>query len=238
MTNPAETAFPPVDAAPIRVLLVDDQALVRAGFRIILESEPGILVVGEAADGAAAIRQASILQPDVICMDVQMPGIDGLTATREIVADPASRAAVLVLTTFDREDYLFQALQHGASGFLLKNSSPEALVEAVQVLARGDALLSPRVTRRVIEGFGRQAAQQPRVDVPDLTERETEVLAQIALGRSNAEIAVELFVGEATVKTHVSNVLAKLGVRDRIQAVVFAYENGFAVRGGSVPPSG
>ena len=221
-----------------RVLLVDDQELVRAGFRIILNSEPGIKVVGEAANGSDGVRLALELNPDVICMDVQMPGMDGLEAARQIVADPAVGSHVLMLTTFDRDDYLFAALSAGASGFLLKTASPENLVEAVQVLARGDALLSPRVTRRVIESFGRQAPQQPRVEVPDLTERETEVLTQIALGRSNAEIAVELFVGEATVKTHVSNVLAKLGVRDRIQAVVFAYENGFAVRGGSVPPSG
>jgi DNA-binding NarL/FixJ family response regulator len=221
-----------------RVLLVDDQELVRAGFRIILNSEPGIEVVGEAANGSDGIRLALELNPDVICMDVQMPGMDGLEATREIIADPRIASHVLMLTTFDRDDYLFAALSAGASGFLLKTASPENLVEAVQVLARGDALLSPRVTRRVIESFARQAPRQPRVEVPDLTERETEVLAQIALGRSNAEIAVELFVGEATVKTHVSNVLAKLGVRDRIQAVVFAYENGFAVRGGAVPPSG
>jgi len=221
-----------------RVLLVDDQELVRAGFRIILNSEPGIEVVGEAANGADGVRLARELNPDVICMDVQMPGMDGLEATRQIVADDAIASHVLMLTTFDRDDYLFAALSAGASGFLLKTASPENLVEAVQVLARGDALLSPSVTRRVIESFGRQLPQAPRVDVPELTERETEVLAQIALGRSNAEIAVELYVGEATVKTHVSNVLAKLGVRDRIQAVVFAYENGFAVRGGAVPPSG
>jgi DNA-binding NarL/FixJ family response regulator len=221
-----------------RVLLVDDQELVRAGFRIILNSEPGIEVVGEASNGADGVRLARELNPDVICMDVQMPGMDGLEATRQIVADPGLASHVLMLTTFDRDDYLFAALSAGASGFLLKTASPENLVEAVQVLARGDALLSPRVTRRVIESFGRQLPQAPRVEVPELTERETEVLAQIALGRSNAEIAVELFVGEATVKTHVSNVLAKLGVRDRIQAVVFAYENGIAVRGGSLPPSG
>jgi len=222
-----------------RVLLVDDQALVRAGFRIILNSEPGIEVVGEAANGTDGIRLALELNPDVICMDVQMPGMDGLEATRRIVADPAIDSHVLMLTTFDRDDYLFAALSAGASGFLLKTASPENLVEAVQVLARGDALLSPSVTRRVIESFGRATPPRPdRTDLPDLTERETEVLAQIALGRSNAEIAIELFVGEATVKTHVSNVLAKLGVRDRIQAVVFAYENGFAARGGVVPPSG
>ncbi|WEO77179.1 response regulator transcription factor [Cryobacterium sp. SO2] len=231
-------------SAPIRVLLVDDQALVRAGFRIILESEPGIVVVGEAADGAAAIRQASLLQPDVICMDVQMPGMDGLTATRAIVADPASRAAVLVLTTFDREDYLFAALQHGASGFLLKNSSPEDLVAAVQVLARGDALLSPEITRRVISRFASGALSGPAdaVPTPDvlrpeppavraLTDREREVFELIALGLANAEIAARLYLGEATVKTHVSKVLQKLDLRDRIQAVVYAYEHGIVVPG-------
>jgi DNA-binding NarL/FixJ family response regulator len=234
---------------PVRVLIVDDQALVRAGFRIILESEPGIEVVGEAADGAAAIQQASALQPDVICMDVQMPGMDGLTATRAIVADPASRAAVLVLTTFDREDYLFAALQHGASGFLLKNSSPEALVEAVQVLARGDALLSPQITRRVIARFAgggqpgslsadpADAAAAPRTPSPEptavglLTDREREVFELIALGLANGEIAGRLYLGEATVKTHVSKVLQKLCLRDRIQAVVYAYEHGIVVPG-------
>jgi DNA-binding NarL/FixJ family response regulator len=223
------------------VLLVDDQELVRAGFRIILNSEPGIDVVGEAANGADGVRLARELNPDVVCMDVQMPGMDGLEATRAIVADGSVTSHVLILTTFDRDDYLFEALSAGASGFLLKTASPENLVEAVQILARGDALLSPAVTRRVIERFGKTAAQPAaptRATLPDLTDRETEVLAQIALGRSNAEIAIELYVGEATVKTHVSNVLTKLGVRDRIQAVVFAYENGFAVRGGAVPPSG
>jgi DNA-binding NarL/FixJ family response regulator len=240
---------PATGPATIRVLLVDDQALVRAGFRIILESEPGIVVVGEAVDGAAAIQQAAALQPDVICMDVQMPGMDGLTATRAIVADPASRSAVLVLTTFDREDYLFSALQHGASGFLLKNSSPEALVEAVQVLARGDALLSPEITRHVIARFARDAqpglpannradaASTHRVPTPEpaavgsLTDREREVFELIALGLANGEIAGRLYLGEATVKTHVSKVLQKLALRDRIQAVVYAYEHGIVVPG-------
>jgi len=235
-------------SAPIRVLLVDDQALVRAGFRIILESEPGIVVVGEAVDGAAAIRQAAALRPDVICMDVQMPGMDGLSATRAIVADPTSRAAVLVLTTFDREDYLFAALQHGASGFLLKNASPESLVEAVQVLARGDALLSPEITRRVIARFAGSFPGSPFDAAPDaapapdthgseptavgmLTDREREVFELIALGLANAEIAGRLYLGEATVKTHVSKVLQKLDLRDRIQAVVYAYEHGIVVPG-------
>ena len=241
----------------IRVLLVDDQALLRAGFRTILESEPGIVVVGEASDGQSAIDQASLLNPDVICMDVQMPGIDGLAATRVIVADPAIASAVLVLTTFDREDYLFAALQHGASGFILKNSTPEALIDAVQVLARGDALLAPDVTRRVIERFTgtlnsdtantntADAASSPARSVArtgrsvdataDLTAREAEVLGLLALGLSNAEIARRLYLGEATIKTHVSKVLMKLLLRDRIQAVVFAYEHGIVVPGTVVP---
>ena len=221
-----------------RILLVDDQELVRAGFRIILQSEPGFEVVGEAGDGAAAVRLAAELQPDVVCMDVQMPGMDGLQATRAMVADPAIAARILILTTFDRDDYLFEALAAGASGFLLKTASPEDLVDAVDVLARGDALLAPAVTRRVIEQFGAKTAVEPRVELPSLTDRESEVLTLVARGLSNGEIASALFVGEATVKTHVSNVLAKLGVRDRIQAVVFAYENGFAVRGGTPPLGG
>lgn len=218
--------------APIRVLLVDDQDLVRAGFRIILQSEPGIVVIGEAADGAAAVDQAAALRPDVICMDVQMPGVDGLEATRRITAEKMSGASVLILTTFDRDDYLFAALTAGASGFLLKNSSPEQLIEAVRVLARGDALLSPEVTRRVIERFGAVPAAGSKPSrsgesaLAELTDRESEVLGLVAQGKSNSEIARELYVGEATVKSHVSKVLMKLGVRDRIQAVVFAYENG------------
>ena len=234
------------------VLLVDDQDLVRAGFRIILQSEPGIEVVGEASNGTDGIRLARELTPDVICMDVQMPGMDGLTATRAIVAEGLA-SSVLILTTFDRDDYLFEALAAGASGFLLKTASPEDLVDAVQVLARGDALLSPAVTRRVIESFSASPAEsaaevtaespasagaapvQPHPALAQLTERETEVLALLARGRSNGEIATELFVGEATVKTHVSNVLAKIGVRDRIQAVIFAYEAGVVP---ATPPPG
>lgn len=214
------------------VLLVDDQELVRSGFRIILNSEPGIDVVGEASNGEDAVRLANHLAPDVICMDVQMPGMDGLEATKRIVADRGIRSSVLMLTTFDRDDYLFAALAAGASGFLLKTASPEDLVNAVQVLARGDALLSPAVTKRVIA----HAVPAQVVELPQLTERETEVLTLIAQGHSNAEIASDLFVGEATVKTHVSNVLLKLGVRDRIHAVVFAYENGFVAPGS--PPAG
>ena len=214
-----------------RVLLVDDQELVRGGFCIILSSEPGIDVVGEASNGQDAVRMARELAPDVICMDVQMPGMDGLEATRLIVGDSDIRSAVLMLTTFDRDDYLFAALAAGASGFLLKSASPENLVEAVQVLARGDALLSPTVTRRVIAQVAPVAPTETRMSIPELTDRETEVLALVVQGNSNAEIAAKLFVGEATVKTHVSNVLLKLGVRDRIHAVIYAYERGFLTPG-------
>ena len=205
------------------VLLVDDQELVRAGFRIILQSEPGIEVVGEAGDGAKAVELARFLKPDVICMDVEMPGTDGIEATRIIAADSAVTAGILMLTTFQRDDYLFDALQAGASGFLLKTARAEQLVEAVQVVARGDALLSPDVTRSVIQQFSRPVVPAAPVG---LTEREGEVLGLVARGLSNAEIASTLFLGEATVKTHVSKVLVKLGVRDRLQAVVYAYDNG------------
>ncbi|MGG7507899.1 response regulator [Plantibacter sp. YIM 135249] len=320
---------------PIRVLLVDDQELLRAGFRIILGVQPDIEIIGEASTGAEAIAQTAALAPDVVCMDVQMPGMDGLEATRRIVADPTLTAAVLILTTFDRDEYLYDALAAGASGFLLKNSSPEDLIAAVRVVAEGDALLSPAVTRRVIEGFasrGRRAGAarhsaapftsadpssasghpasagsavpstssglpasglpasglpaSPGSGIPpstpghpasagsaalsptgsgtpvsarsgipsststglsytgshlpssagpaasaaldSLTEREREVLQHVALGMSNAEIAAKLYVGEATVKSHVSKVLQKLSLRDRIQAVIFAYEQNIA----------
>jgi len=223
----------------IRVLLVDDHDLVRMGFRTILESEPGIEVVGEARNGAEAVTRTAELAPDVVCMDVQMPGMDGLEATRRIVADRDARPgaaigpSVLVLTTFDRDDYLFAALDAGASGFLLKNASPEKLVDAVRVVAGGDALLAPDVTRRVIERATAERESAPAADgrLNDLTEREAEVLQLLARGRSNAEIARALWLGEATVKTHVSKVLLKLGLRDRVHAVVFAYENGVAVPG-------
>jgi DNA-binding NarL/FixJ family response regulator len=218
------------DIPTIRVLLVDDQQLVRAGLRVILESEPGISIVGEAQDGASGHRAAMRLSPDVVCMDVQMPGVDGLEATRRIVADGLT-SAVLILTTFDRDEYLFDALRAGASGFVLKNSSPEKLIEAVQSLARGDALLSPDVTRRVIERFATRGVPKRNPSVDELTAREREVLELVARGMSNAEVASTLFLGEATVKTHVSKVLQKLGVRDRIEAVVFAYEHGITVPG-------
>jgi len=210
----------------IRVVLADDQDLVRTGFRMILESEPGITVAGEAADGDQAVQVAARLRPDVVLMDIQMPVLDGLAATGRILrATPDVR--VLMLTTFEREDYIFEALQAGASGFLLKNAPPEDLIRAVQVVAEGDALLAPSVTRRVL---ARLAEAPVRVDLDQqlrhLTEREVDVLRLLAVGRSNAEIAAELIVGEATVKTHVSRVLFKLHLRDRVQAVIFAYESG------------
>ncbi|MBB5113066.1 response regulator transcription factor [Micromonospora echinospora] len=224
-------------SAPVRVLLVDDQHLVRTGFRVILEVEDDIEVVGEAADGQRAVSMASALRPDVVLMDVEMPVLDGLEATRRITGDTTPGGpAVLILTTFDRDDYLFAALRAGASGFLLKNGTPEDLVEAVRVVARGEGLIAPALTRRVISTFARPGAAppDPRHDAAtaDLTPREREVLELIASGASNAEIADVLRVGEATVKTHVSRVLAKLGLRDRVQAVVFAYEHGVVRPGG------
>ncbi|MDI9891452.1 response regulator [Microbacterium sp. IEGM 1404] len=218
----------------LRVLLVDDHAMMRAGFRTILSLEDDIEVVGEAGTGVEAIAAAAALRPDVICMDVQMPDMDGLEATRRIVADPESDAAVLIVTTFDRDDYLFDALGAGASGFLLKNAGPEELVGAVRVVGAGDALLAPEVTRRVISRFaghgGDVAAPSPAVEplvlAEPLTDREAEVLRLVAEALSNAEIAARLFIGEATVKTHVSNVLQKLGARDRVQAVVLAHRHG------------
>ncbi len=220
----------------LRVVLVDDQDLVRAGFRVILGAEKDIEVVGEAGDGQTAVELARELTPDVVLMDVQMPGVDGLEATRRILG-AGGPIKVVILTTFDREDYLFEALRAGASGFLLKNASPEDLVESVRIVARGDALLSPEVTRRVIARFGsptRPSEQRPSEHrPPELTDREFEVLVQLARGASNAEIARALFLGETTVKTHVSRVLTKLGLRDRTHAVVYAYENGVVAPGAS-----
>ncbi len=214
--------------ATLRVLLVDDQVLVRSGFRMILSVEPDIEVVGEASDGVEAVALARELRPDVVLMDVQMPRVDGVQATAEVVAEDLGR--VVILTTFDRDDYLFAALRAGASGFLLKNCEADQLVGAVRAVGRGHALLSPEVTRRVIaqmtatDGAGPDAehAQQ----VARLTEREREVLVLLGEGLSNAEIAGRLVLGEATVKTHVSNCLAKLHLRDRVQAVVFAHRAG------------
>ena len=223
----------------IRVLLVDDHAVLRAGFRTILEASGDIVVVGEASNGRDAVQAARALDPDVICMDVQMPGMDGLEATRRVVADPDVHGAVIVVTTFDRDDYLFAALDAGASGFLLKNAGADELVAAVRVIAGGDALLAPEVTRRVIERFaaasapvGAATASPPAAPTwpgaAALTDREAEVLRLLAQARSNAEIARELFIGEATVKTHVSNVLQKLDARDRVHAAVLAHQHGLA----------
>jgi DNA-binding NarL/FixJ family response regulator len=211
----------------VTVVLADDQALVRRGFRLILETEPGIEVVAEAEDGQQAIDAVHRHHPAVVLMDIQMPGLDGLEATRRILGDAGNDTRVLILTTFERDDYVFEALQIGASGFLLKTAPPEDLIAAVQVVARGEALLSPSVTRRVIQEVTRHQRRVPRSpDLDRLTQRELEVLRLLAEGLSNAEIAANLYLSEATVKTHTSNVLSKLGLRDRVQAVIFAYKQG------------
>jgi DNA-binding NarL/FixJ family response regulator len=216
----------------IGVLLADDQSMVRAGFRMILESEPAIEVVGEAENGEQAVAAARRLRPDVVMMDIQMPGEDGLTATRRITEDEALGCRVVILTTFERDEYVFEALQAGASGFLIKNAPPEELIQAVRVVAAGDALLAPSVTRRIIEQFARRpVAPEVRAQLESLTQREREVLVMLARGNSNAELAAELFVSEGTIKTHVSSLLAKLGLRDRVQAVVLAYESGLVTPG-------
>lgn len=218
----------------VRVLLVDDEAMVRAGLRLVLESEPDIEVVGEASDGITALAAAGQLRPDVVLIDIQMPRLDGLAATGQLLAaDPDLK--VVVLTTFNDNAYVREALRLGASGFLLKVAPPERLADAVRVAARGDALLDPLVTRGVIEAFAKipdpeaEPLEPPR-ELALLTERELEVLQLLGQGKSNAEIAEAFVLGEATVKTHVARVLAKLQLRDRVQAVVFAYENGLAHR--------
>lgn len=218
---------------PVRVGVVDDQALMRTGFRMILESVDGMEVVGEAGDGHEAIALVAQTRPDVVLMDIRMPELDGVEATQRITADPDCTTRVLILTTFDLDDYVYRALQAGASGFLLKDTPPEQLIDAVQVIARGDALLGPSITRRLVEAFVRSGpgTVAPVHGLDDLTERETEVLQAMARGLSNAEIAASLYVGETTVKTHVGRVLMKLGVRDRVQAVVAAYESGLVVPG-------
>jgi len=213
----------------IRVLLADDQMLVRTGFQLILESVPDITVVAHAEDGQQAVNATRVHRPDVVLMDIQMPNLDGLEATRQILDQPDPTTRVLMLTTFEHDDYVFQALQAGASGFLLKSAPSDQLINAVRVVAGGEALLSPSVTRRVIAEFVHHphpttATRPPTLDT--LTTRELEVLKLIARGLSNAEIATHLVVGEATVKTHVGRVLTKLGLRDRVQAVVFSYEHG------------
>ena len=210
----------------IRVLLADDQALVRSGFRLILEAREDIEVVGEAEDGAEAVELARRLDPDVILMDVRMPKVDGVEATRRLTAS-GSRARVVILTTFDLDEYVHEAIRAGASGFLLKDVQPAQLVDAVRVVAAGEALLAPTVTRRLLDRFARTLAdERPPPSLEELTAREVEILRLVAGGLSNAEIAEQLVVTEATVKTHVSSVLRKLHLRDRVQAVVLAYDAG------------
>lgn len=211
----------------IRVLIADDQAMVRAGLRLILAAEDDITVVGEAADGLEAVATALRLRPDVTLMDIRMPRLDGIAATRRLVSEQPAATRVVVLTTFDVDSYVYDALRTGASGFLLKSAPPEQLVQAIRVVAAGAGLIDPAVTRRVIEEFARAPAPGPTPpEVSRLTERELEVLRHVARGLSNAEIAASLVVSEATVKTHVARLLAKLGLRDRVQAVVYAYERG------------
>jgi DNA-binding NarL/FixJ family response regulator len=220
-------------AAPIRVLVVDDQDLVRAGFCVILDTAEGISVVGEAGNGADAVAAARGLDPDVVLMDIRMPGMDGLEATRQIAAQPGGCPKIVILTTFDLDDYVYEALRAGASGFLLKDAPRHDLIAAVRAAAAGDAMLAPSVTRLVIETFARKPpAMAPSPSrLASLTARERDILGLVARGRSNAEIAADLVVSEATVKTHVSRLLAKLGLRDRVQAVILAYETGVVVPG-------
>ncbi len=223
----------------IKVLLVDDEALVRAGFRMILEAQDDIEVTGEADDGRPAVEEAVRLRPDVVLMDIRMKEMDGVTATREILSKAKVATKVVVLTTFDADEYVYEALRAGASAFLLKDAPPEQLVAAVRVAAQGEALLHPSITRRLIEDFvqrpPRREGSPPELE--ELTERELGVLRFVARGLSNAEIAKELFLGEATVKTHVAHLLNKLGLRDRVQAVVTAYETGLVHPGeGGAPP--
>jgi DNA-binding NarL/FixJ family response regulator len=219
----------------IRVLIVDDQALVRAGFRMILESETDIEIVGEAGDGVEALEAVRELRPDVVLMDIRMPNLDGLEATRRILDEDGEGPRVLMLTTFDLDEYVYEALRAGASGFMLKDTPPEQLVAAIHVIASGDALLSPAITKRVIEEFIRRPPSTIAPERPpklnELTARELEVLGFMARGFSNAEIAKDLFVSETTVKTHVARILMKLDLRDRVQAVVFAYESGLVQPG-------
>ena len=218
----------------IRVLIADDQALVRSGFRMVLDAEDDFEVVGEAANGRQAIDSVRRLKPDVVLMDIRMPELDGIAATREIAGDDGDALArVLILTTFDLDEYVYDALGAGASGFLLKDAPPEQLIAGIRVVAAGEALLAPAITRRLIEDFSR--ARPARAETPpgldELTPRELEVLGLLARGLSNAEIAESLIVGETTVKTHVARVLMKLGLRDRVQAVVLAYESGLVTPG-------
>jgi DNA-binding NarL/FixJ family response regulator len=218
----------------VRVLVVDDDDLMRAGLRAVLGADERIEVVGEAADGSVAVARTRALRPDVVLMDVRMPGLDGIAGTRAILASEP-RVKILILTTFEQDDYIFGALTAGASGFLLKRASPEELIAAIHAVAAGDSLLAPSVTRRVIDRMTRPPTPDSSAAraIADLTPREREVLELVARGLSNAEIAVTLVVEESTVKTHVKRVLSKLALRDRVQAVIFAYENGIARPGGA-----
>jgi DNA-binding NarL/FixJ family response regulator len=223
----------------VRVAIVDDQALMRDGFSMILEAQPDLDVVGVAADGREGVELCRRTRPDVVLMDVRMPVLDGIEATRQIAADGDCPTRVLVLTTFDLDEYVYAAVRAGASGYLLKDTPAADLVAAVRVIDRGDALLSPGVTRRLIEAFAEQTAPEPSPTLPaELTEREREVLVLVAQGLNNREIAEEMIIGEATVKTHVSRLLTKLGVRDRVQAVVVAYETALVRPGAARPPDG
>jgi DNA-binding NarL/FixJ family response regulator len=212
----------------ISVLLADDDELTRTGLRLIIESDQDLRVVGEAADGQEAIHLARAFRPDVVLMDIRMPGVDGLEATRRIVEEAEDGPRVLILTTFELDEYVFGALRAGASGFLLKRSSPEVLIEGIKVVAAGDGLLAPSVTRRLIQEFARQPGSPapPAAPLATLTQREREVLSLVGAGLSNRELAARLYISEATVKTHIKRILMKLGLRDRIQAVVLAYEAG------------
>jgi DNA-binding NarL/FixJ family response regulator len=223
---------PSEPSEPIRVLIADDQQLLRAGFRVILQAEPGIEVVGEAQDGVEAVAQARSLRPDVVLMDIRMPKLDGLAATEHLTKLPDG-PRVVVLTTFDQNEYVVRALRAGAYGFLLKDAPASRLIAAVRAAAGGDALIEPSITRRMVEQFAARTPAEsagPPDAVRALTERELEVLRLIARGLSNAEIAAQIVVAETTVKTHVARILTKLGVRDRVQAVVLAYESGFVTR--------
>ncbi len=236
--------FPPLRALAnsggdgrLTVLIADDQALVRAGFRMILDAEEGMEVVGEASSGDEAIAEVHRLHPDLVLMDVRMPELDGIEATRRLLAEGSVTTKVVMLTTFDMDEYVYDALRAGASGFLLKDVPPEQLVAGIRAVASGEALLAPAITRRVIEEYVRRPPSTVQTAPPalaELTERELEVLKLVARGLSNAEIAKELFLGDSTVKTHVAHVLAKLGLRDRVQAVVFAYETGIVERASSM----
>ena len=214
----------------IRILIVDDQALVRAGFRLVLESEKDFEILGEAGDGQEAVEAAGRLRPDVILMDVRMPRVDGLEATRRILSNGSNQPRVVMLTTFDLDEYVYAALQAGACGFLLKDVTPEHLIDAVRIVRKGDALLAPSITRRLVERYAARAVR-PLKDLDSLTDREADVLRWMARGLANQEIAEKLFVSEATVKTHVAHILDKLGIENRVQAVIAAYESGMVTLG-------